>query len=570
MSAENSSGEATISGAEAVVHLLEAHGVDTMFGLCGDTTLPLYDALQRLPHGIDHILTRDERSAAYMADAYARVTGKVGVCEGPSGGGATYILPGVIEANDSSIPVLAINSDVSVNSRGRYPLTELDQEGLFRPLTKWNGVVVKSEMLPGMLRAAFRAMSSGRPGAAHLGLPFDVQKGDVPMNDIWAQAELGRFPAWPAGPDETAVDAFVETLLAAKNPLLICGGGVVIAGGEGELDILASRLDLPAATTVSGQGSLGDSHPNCLGVVGSNGGTAQTRALVDAADLICFIGCRAGSVTTERWRSPRPGAVKILHIDSDPMVISAAYATDAALVADARLALRAINARLDRAGELPSFGAAARIAPAKAAKFAAFEALAEGSGSPIEPELVVREMNRLLPDDALLVADPGTPCPYFSGYYRCPLPGRYFISNRAHGALGYSLSAAVGAQIGRPDSKVVSVMGDGSFGFTCGELETVVRLGLPITFVVFSNSSFGWIKAGQKSGFGGRYFGVDFSPGDHAAVAAAFGVKSWRVEQPGELGAALQQAIAHPGPTLIDVISRPLQDAHAPVSEWVA
>jgi len=221
-------------------------------------------------------------------------------------------------------------------------------------------------------------------------------------------------------------------------------------------------------------------------------------------------------------------------------------------------------------GDLPGFGAAELVKQAKAKKFAEFDRLAQSNQQPIVPERLVRTLNNILPDDAIIVADPGTPCPYFSGFYRQANAGRHFISNRAHGALGYAMAASVGAQIGRPNAKVVSVMGDGSFCFTAGEFETVTRLGLPITFVVFSNSVFGWIKAGQKSGFEERYFGVDFSRTDHAAVAAAFGLKSWKVEDPADLEGVMKQAIAHDGPTLVDVISQPLQDANAPVSEWVA
>ncbi len=177
----------TMNGAEAMVRLLEGHGVSHIFGLCGDTSLPFYDALYRLKPQIDHILTRDERSASYMADAYARVTGKVGVCEGPSGGGATYIAPGLVEANESSVPVLAITTDVSTTAAGHYPLTELDQSALFRPLTKWNGLIGAGANLPSMVRTAFRAMTTGRPGSAHLAFPYDVQT-----------AEIDALPAAPA------------------------------------------------------------------------------------------------------------------------------------------------------------------------------------------------------------------------------------------------------------------------------------------------------------------------------------------------------------------------------------
>jgi acetolactate synthase-1/2/3 large subunit len=174
---------ATLTGAAAVVEMLRLHGVDTVFGLCGDTSLPLYDAFRS--SSLKHILTRDERHAAYMADGYARVTGKVGVCEGPSGGGATYILPGLVEANESSIPILAINTDVSVSSRGKFTLTELDQKNLFKPLTKWNEVLNRAADIPRVFRTAFEAMTTGRTGSAHIALPFDVQNGPVERSEVW-------------------------------------------------------------------------------------------------------------------------------------------------------------------------------------------------------------------------------------------------------------------------------------------------------------------------------------------------------------------------------------------------
>ncbi len=560
------------NGAETFVRMLEAHNVDHIFGLCGDTSLPFYDALYCLDHGINHLLSRDERSAAYMADGYARVTGKVGVCEGPSGGGATYILPGVVEANESSIPILAITSDISVTARGRYALTELDQKALFEPLTKWNAVIHDAEDIPRLVRTAFKEMTTGRPGSAHIGLPIDVQRNAVTEAEVYGESELGSYPARATGPDNKTVETAADLILAARNPLFICGGGVVIADAEVQLRALAEQLAIPVATTISGQGSISDFHPLAIGVVGSNGGVAETRELVQKADLVIFVGCRAGSVTTERWQYPASGTVKIVHIDSDPSVLDANYATDAPVTGDARLTLEALSAAL--AGQTRN-GAdrelnEATIAAAKAKKFAIFDSLATSDEVPIRPERLVAAMQKTLPKDAVIVADPGTPCPYFSAYYQWQTTGRHFISNRAHGALGYSMAAAVGAQFGRPNSKVVSVMGDGSFGFTAGELETVARLGVPVTFIVISNKVFGWIKAGQHHGFGERYFSVDFNQTDHAKVAAAFGVKSWTVEAPGELENTLRQAFAHDGPSLVDVISQPLHEANAPVSEWIA
>lgn len=559
-----------ITGAEASVRMLQGHGVRHVFGLCGDTSLPFYDALARLDHGIEHVLTRDERHAAYMADAYARVTGRPGVCEGPSGGGATYILPGVIEANESSVALLSITSDVSVTARGRYPLTELDQKALFAPLTKWNAVADRVEQIPDLFRKAFRAITTGRPGAAHIGLPYDLQKQSVDAGLVWAQAEHGRFPAFRTGPDPEMVEAAAEAVLAAKRPVFIAGGGVILSGAEAVLAGLARLLDAPVASTVSGHGAIADDHPLAVGVVGTNGGVDQTREVVADADLVVFVGCRAGSTTTEHGAVPKRGT-PIVHIDIDPMVVGNNYAYEAALVGDARLCLEALTAAVSRRldGTARQTDAAARLTVARTAKQQAFEVLARSDQRPIRPERVLAALQKALPGDAIICADPGTPCPYFSGHFRFNSPGRRFITNRAHGALGYSLAAAIGASYGRPGTKVVAAMGDGSFGFSVGELETVVRKQIPLTIIVFSNAAYGWIKASQKTGYDARYFSVDFSRTDHARIAAAYGLKTWTVEDPSEIEAVVRAAVAHDGPTLIDVISQPLEETAVPVSQWM-
>ncbi|HEX6158234.1 MAG TPA: thiamine pyrophosphate-dependent enzyme, partial [Burkholderiales bacterium] len=258
---------------------------------------------------------------------------------------------------------------------------------------------------------------------------------------------------------------------------------------------------------------------------------------------------------------------RIIHIDVDPAVPGTNYQVDVPLIGDARLCLAALNEALEgykREGDL-SF-----VDRQKRAKFEKFDALARSNDAPIKPERVVHELSALLDPDAVVVADPGTPCPYFSAYYVVRGTGRRYFSNRAHGALGYAAAASMGAHIARPQVKTVAVMGDGSFGMCVGELETAVRLRLPITFVVISNAVYGWIKAGQKSGYRERYFSVDFGVTDHAKVAEGFGVKSWRVTQPQELISALKSALAFGGPTLVDIVCQPLHEARAPVSEWVA
>ena len=257
----------------------------------------------------------------------------------------------------------------------------------------------------------------------------------------------------------------------------------------------------------------------------------------------------------------------MIHIDVDPSVPGTNYPVDAPLVGDARLCFSALNEALggfERKSDL-SF-----VEAKKREKFEKFDALAASSDIPIKPERVVAELSKSLDRDAIVVADPGTPCPYLSAYYVLRGTGRRYFSNRAHGALGYALAASVGAHFGRPAVKTVAVMGDGSFGMCAGELETLARLKLPIALVVLSNATYGWIKAGQKTGYGGRYFAVDFGVTDHAKVAEAFGLRSWRITKPAELGKVLKEAISLSEPALVDIVCQPLHEAQAPVSEWVA
>jgi acetolactate synthase-1/2/3 large subunit len=488
-----------INGAGALVRMLQEYDVKHIFGLCGDTSLPLYDALATLDHGIQHILTRDERSAGYMADAYARVTHKVGVCEGPSGGGATYLLPGLVEANESSIPVLGITSDVPVTSRGKFPLTELDQQALYRPLTKWNTTIDLAEQIPSAVRNAFRAMTTGKPGSAHICLPHDVQKHPVAASDIWAQKEHSQYPSQRYVANDEDIEKATKEILSAKFPVLICGGGVINSGAEKVLQNIAELLNIPVCTSVSGQGSLADTHPLNVGVVGANGGVMATREVVNSADLVFFITCRAGSTTTENWRFPNK-TIPIIHLDVDPETIGANYPTKVSLVGDAKLTLEQLYSRLKSNIHSRVNGCMdgkAIVAKAKVLKFEPFLKLANSNDIPILPERIVHTLNKLLPKDAIVCADPGTPCPYFSAYFQSELSGRHFITNRAHGALGFAMSAAIGAAVGKPQSKCVAVMGDGSFGFTVGELETITRYKLPILMIVISNSVYGWIKIGR-------------------------------------------------------------------------
>ena len=436
---------------------------------------------------------------------------------------------------------------------------------MFKPLTKWNKKIDKAKKLGKIVRTAFKKSTSGRPGAVHLCFPFDIQTSKIKEDDIWVEKKFSTFPANPLKPNTEKIDKIIKEISKSKNPMIICGGAIKNCNAEKDIKKFIESQNMVLATSVTGKGTLADEHPNYLGVVGSNGGVLATREAIKKADLIIFIGCRAGSVTTEKWKYPS-SKKKIIHIDIDQKVFSANYKTLISLKSDAKLALVALNKKIKK----NDFKGKEIVKFAKIRKFSEFEELVKINHGLIKPERIVHDLNVTLPEDTYIVVDAGTPCPYFAAYYKHKRGGKYFLTNRAHGALGYALPAAIGAQIGKPKSKVVSIMGDGSFGLAVGELETAVRLNLPITFIVISNSVYGWIKAGQKSGFEKRYYSVDFTRTDHAAVASAYGIKSWTVSESNQLIKTIKESLKHNGPTLIDIISQPLQDARAPVSDWIA
>ena len=558
-------------GSEAVVALLRQVGVDVVFGLCGDTSLPLYEALAAGDHGIRHVLTRDERSASFMADAYARLSGKVGVCEGPSGGGATYILPGLAEANGSSVPLVCFTSDIDQRDAGRGTLTELDQTALFAPVTKSTTLPRSARELVEAIRAAFRDATTGSLGATHVVLPYDVQLDEVDGAEVSIDARFNEAPADRPSPPPDAVRAAARLLVEARRPLLVAGAGAIRSGAWVEVTALAEALGAPVATSIGGKGIIAETHPYSLGVIGSNGGLRFRHDIVRESDVLLYVGSRQGSVTTEKWTLPADGEKTLIQIDVETDRIGRNYQTAVGIVADAR---RGVAALVEAVTDMLGGRSADKVDPGEIRRrrdehLASVEEFSSAA-LPIRPERFVAELSRALPERSVICADPGTPCPYLSAYYRLPQAGRWFVSPRAHGALGYALPAVCGARIARPDAaRVVGVMGDGSFGISAGELETLVRLRLPVTLIVLNNAGYGWIKAGQKQQ-GGSYFSVDFSMSNHAAIAEAYGMHACRVEDPADLAGALEEALAFDGPALVDVVVQPLQDARAPVSKWVA
>jgi acetolactate synthase I/II/III large subunit len=562
-----------MQGARALVQVLVESGVRHVFGLPGDTGMAFYDALRDRRDAIDHIMTRDERSASFMADVYARVSGGIGVCEGPSGGGATYIVPGVAEAQGSAIPLLCLTSDTPVDQQGRGVLTELDQESLFRPVCKWNTRVNSAATMAEAARRAIRMATAGRPGATHLSLPTDALEGETPDASVYGIPEFRVAPALRVIPDQTLVERAAAELAAATRPVIVAGGGVLTSGAWNELTALGESLNIPVATSINGKGSIAETSEVAIGVIGGNGGRPYANACLADADLVLYVGSRTDSTTTCHWTLPPIASPpSVIQIDVEPFEIGNNYPLNVGLIGDARLTLAAILAAVARPNAV-----AARNQPriswlkSEAATYwANVERQASEHARPIKPAQVVHAMRNALEDDAIIVADPGTPTPFLSAQYELRRPGRTTVIPRAHGGLGYAIPGVVGAWFANGGRRVVGMTGDGSFGMSVGELETITRLGLPIVIVQCSNGTFGWIKELQHLYHDDRYFGVDFNPVDYAAIARGFGFRAAHVTDPGDVERAMREALADGGPYFLDVVTESPITETPPVAAWTA
>jgi acetolactate synthase-1/2/3 large subunit len=552
--------------------MLKAYGVEFVFGVPGDTTMPLYDSFYQAKDSITHILARDERSASFMADCYARLTNRPGICEGPSGGGATYIVPGVAEANGSSIPVICFTSDNPLRWEHTGALTAIDQEALLRPATKWNTTVKRPDRLADTIRRAFRVATSGRPGAVHISLPEDVLEGEAGNPRIYAEQECTGFPSYRTRPGRDEIAAIYGALRSARRPVIVAGGGVNISQAGEELARLADLLQIPVGTTINGKGSMPEYHPMSLGVVGGNGGRPYANQILREADTILYVGSKVNYLVTLNSTIPDPDRrVTILQIDADPTELGNNLPVDHAAAGDAREALR----DLLTLAEADEQRAVARDFDAEALRARAQEFWAEVQARvndrsyPVKPQRIIAALEERLPDRTVIVADPGTMTPFTAAQFRLHVTGRTTVIPRAHGGLGYALPASVGAACARPGERIVALIGDGSFGMSGTELETVARLNLPITFIHFNNGTYGWIKMLQKLYFDDRYHNVDFSGGvDYAAAATALGVPGVRVEASDQLEDAIAEGLRADGPVFIDVPTQSELEETPPVHAW--
>ena len=562
-----------MTGAEVFVQMLKAYQVDVIFGVPGDTSVPLYEALYDAKSKIRHILARDERSASFMADAYARISHKPGVCECPSGAGPLYSIPGVAEANASSIPVILITSDIPLSGEGKQTITELDCQKLFESITKWSCVIKNLDKIPETVRRAFRIATSGRPGAVHIALPQEILKGEFRQDNqlIYSESDCKEYPAFRTRGSRKVLEKLVEHLLGAKRLVIIAGGGANHSQASKQIIALSEWMAAPVMTTISGQGIMPDEHPLALGVIGDNGFHPHAIKAVEESDVLLYVGCKMGSVSTINWSLPsyKPDR-KIIQIDLDPELLANNFRNSLSVAGDARLILEDLIVLLKGKGRVreptPWVDGLNQM---RDQFWQDAEPEFQSDARPIKPQRVIAALNRHLRGPTIVIADAGTPTPYITRYLKLGDNGSRFIIPRAYGGLGYAIPALVGAHFARADARLVGLFGDGSLGMSAGELETLARLKIPAVLIHFNNSCFGWIKALQALHSQEKFYSVDFTAGDPALVAEGFGLKSFRVENTADLEAYLDKAFASDLPVFLDVNTESEVSELPPVYSWL-
>jgi len=546
-------------GGALLTALLIEHGVEYVFGLPGGQTFALYDGIDHRSE-ISHILVRDERTGVYAADGYARATGKVGVCDATVGPGAANLPAGLGEALGASIPIVALVSALPANltlHQYRSAASQaMDQVNLLAPVSKWSATVPSLEAMPALVRQAFQQATTGRPGPTVLFLPQDILDTKLsaamlellePTSDI---SRFGSFPAFRTAPDPEDVLAASKIFSAAKRPMIIAGGGALISGAVAEITEFADTQMCAVATSLSGKGVIAENHPLAVGVVGQMG-TPSARAALESADVVLFVGTKAGSGPTFAWSLPRADQ-RIIQIDIDPAEIGRSFKNVAGIFADARSGLKALlqaTAAVERAewkSEITKFKSDWNAVRATERR---------SDATPILPQRVLGELQAVLKDEDLIVCDASLSSGWAGVYYEQTLPGKKVFMPRGLAGLGYSVPAAIGVAIANPGKRTIVLTGDGALGYSIGEFASILELNLPITVIVLNNADLGWIRWYGHLNFGTSNQGSDFADINFSAVAQGFGFEAERVTNPTDLASAMKRVLSSKKPSLLDVVT---------------
>lgn len=554
-----------MKGSDAILTMLGKYSVDHVFGLIGETTFPLYESWAKYPE-IMHVLARDERNAAIMADGFSRAGDRPGVCEVP-GVGASYILPGVVEAFNSGTPMIVLSSDISLSSEKKDYLTEYDKSGMFRQVTKEYLSVNDSKDIPRLIRRAFRVATVGRMGPVFLKFPVNVYTSDVGEEELYAQNSFVKYPSLRFAPEDSMILQALQLLKKSKAPVIVAGQGVLHSHAEEELQNFAGMMCIPVGTTISGKGAISETWEFSIGVIGSRGGTDFSNRILSSADLVFFIGTNADSASTSEWKNPPylSAGRKIIHLDVSEAELGNNYPTDIFLYGDAKVTLTRLSelasrSKIDRLHQ-------SSFAEERRQEIEKQSGLTARKFGTVNPVRLIKAMEGIIPKNSIIAADPGIGAIYSSAYFKVPRAGRKFIFNYAVGGLGFSLPAAIGAYFASKDT-TFALTTDGSFGFFEGELETLKRYEPDLKVIIVNNGSFGWIRATMLARFDKLVGENEFAKTDYSAIAKGHGIPYALIERDGEIDERIKQAIATKGPFILEVVTEPEDRLVPPVPEW--
>lgn len=542
---------AKLSGAQALIESLKKEGVEVIFGLPGGAILPVYDVLY--DSNIRHVLVKHEQSAAHMADGYARVSGRPGICMATSGPGATNLVTGIATAYMDSSPLIAVTGQVAKAMIGKDAFQEADIMGITTSITKYNFQPRTASEVPKVVRLAFQLASSGRPGPILIDLPRDVQ---TEVDEISFTENIG-FSRLKHNivPHPLQVEKAASMLLNAERPVILAGGGVIISNAWQQLLALAELLMVPVATTLMGKGCFPENHPLSLGVVGMHG-TYEANKTILEADVLLAVGCRFSDRTTCNVSEFCPDA-KIIHVDVDASEIGKNRKVDVPIVGDAGETLSKIYdmivkslCRKEKSLWLK------RIEEIRSESENVYSSIQESNLSPIK---ILKELREILPYDAIVTTEVGQNQMWASLYFKVLKP-RTFITSGGLGTMGFGFPASLGAKVAKPDTPVLDIAGDGSFMMTSNMLVTSVNENIPVMVVILNNSMLGMVAQWQRLFYGRRYSAVKLVNPDFVKIAEACGAMGVRIGSLEELKNAIGQALKSEVTTVIDVPISPEED----------
>lgn len=538
-----------ISGADIVIKSFEDNRVGHVFSIPGGPILPIYDSLRK-SKSVRNILVRHEGAGSFMAEAYAKVSTRTGVCMSTMGPGAENMTIGVGTALSDSTPLMAITGQLSTSVLGRGYQQETDHVGLFRPITKWSTQVLRTEMLQVTLKQAFCVANEGRPGPVHLDLPRDVQQGMVDVDEEYTSfGSLSEI-----APNVDSIAKTVKALAESKRPVLLVGGGVITANASSQLTEVARTLRIPVVTSYNGRGAISEDTDESLGRAGEYT-LPIPRRILEEADLIVVLGYRFTDVSIEGWNPSKEA--KIIQVDVDSRELGKNHRVDVPIHSDARLFLDALLSVIRTQKLAEKLGRdewLKQCARALTDWKAGYREKMLSNAKPIKPQRIIHEINKRLPDDAIIAAGAGRSKMWAATLIPIRHP-RSWVHSGGYAVMGYALCGAIGAKFAAPQRPVVAVDGDGAFQMHCQEIATARENDLSFVACVLNDMSLGSIRSLQTRSYGGRIFGTEFRIDVNTAeVAEAFGGAGERVVDPEAIGPALDRALSSKVPYVLDIV----------------